>query len=141
MYFDPETCSFLGAKTHKGRIPDIAVELTAKRYRELIEAQRETDSQIVAGEDGRPVLLRPSIASRRELAVRMVKLEAGRRIAAFFPVTAQVNAMRLGLTDDPRFAVIDAIRAASNLIEQDIEQCSEPEMFPIDDNPLWPEDN
>lgn len=51
----------------------------------------------------------------RQTAIAAVKAEAASRIEAVgFPAYAQLNAIREGRLNDPRFAEIDAIRRWSN---------------------------
>jgi hypothetical protein len=50
-----------------------------------------------------------------------IKAEAARRIAALrFPLSSQINALREGRGDDPRFAAIDDIRKWSNEKEEKV---------------------
>lgn len=140
IFFDPTTGWFLGSKTHKGKIPDNAVPISAKLHRDILaECQATPGGTIIADADGNPVVAKPDKAPRFEAVKSLIKREAGRRIALIFPITAQMNAMREGRHDEPLFAAVDAIRAASDMIEQDLSNSDEPDDFPIADHPLWPE--
>jgi hypothetical protein len=118
-------------------IPADAVEITAARHRELLEAQ-SAGAPIVPGADGRPTTRRPRsrVAELRDRAVRAAKREAGRRILAIAPLWRQANdnaaialaALQLtagGATVDflpavERRRAVDRVRAASNALEMAI---------------------
>ena len=121
-------------------IPDDVVELTESDHRALVNSRAAGAAvEIVDGDV--VIYARPpaTMTEKRGLAVHSIKSEALHRITRVFPIEAQMNAVRLGLTNDPRFAFIDSVRAASNLIEQDMQKCCDPEQYPVADNPLWPE--
>ena len=65
----------------------------------------------------------------KQLAVVALKIEASRRIEALgFSLTAQLNAVREGRSNDPRFAAIDAVRTWSN--EEETKLKAAPEKSP-----------
>lgn len=121
-------------------IPKDAVRISAARYRALLAAQ-ETGA-IVSDKRGRPVVQpipQLSLDAARQQALRAVKREAGQRIEARLPVWKQLNALRENR--DPGFHQIDAIRAASDLIELQLQELGSVDAiaeFPVQSHPLWP---
>lgn len=141
FFFSPSTLGFYLEGMHRN-IPADAVEISAVRHAALLKAQAER-GPIEIDRHGKPVAARaPSATSRRALLLVAIRAEARRRIEAISPVWRQMNDMR---TPTPasaaRFAAIDAIRAASALIEQDLAETGSAALgsFPIADHPLWPE--
>lgn len=131
---------FFDSKLHRV-IPEDAVTVTPKRYAALLAGQSE-GHEIVADRRGRPQL-RPiapaNSVSARAARVLAIKREAARRINARMPLWRQINALREGR--DPGFHEIDAIREASNLIEDQLAECSGIDAicsFPVQEHPLWP---
>lgn len=122
-------------------LPVDAVKVSKARHRQLLEAQ-DQGAQIVPGSNGSPVLLHLSPApDLRARMVRRIKRIAARRITAISPAWRQLNDLRqMSLAAADRFAAIDAIRAASNLIEQDLAATADTALanFPLQDHPLWP---
>lgn len=121
--------------------PDDLVPITNKKWAQLLLAN-QNGATIISDDDGQPIAVhpvKPSAADVKRWATRRIKAEAARRIKMAFPLTAQMNAMREGKADDLRFTAVDRIRAASNLIEQDLADSASPENFPVADHPLWPE--
>lgn len=124
--------------------PAGAVEITDARHRALLEGQSEGRAIIVDAR-GRPAVDRrsqPKAADVRAVLAARLRREAARRIRAISPEWQQLNDLR-----DPseagaiRFARIDAVRAASNMIEQlatglPVEDLA---ALPIANNPHWPE--
>lgn len=136
-WFSPSTGAFGLDAWGKKKRPADALSISPRQHARLFP-RGEPQREIEPGPDGFPrwKLLDP--AETKE-AVRVgIKREAHRRIEAIFPLTAQINSLRLGKTDDPRFADIDVIRAASNMIEQDLANSDDATIFPISDHPLWP---
>lgn len=123
-------------------IPDDAVTVTAKRHAALLAGQAE-GHEIVPDARGRPQLRAfrsASLAESRAACVHAIKREAARRINERMPLWRQINALRDN--SDPGFHEIDAIRAASDLIEIQIEELTEISAlltFDIAACTLWPD--
>ena len=124
--------------------PQGAVEITGMRHGQLLDAMSE-GRRITSDARGRPVIDRrtpPSAAAVRAQLRAAIRREASARIRAVSPEWRQMNDLR-----DPtdagavRFARIDAIRAASNAIEDmaDGLPMADLEGFPIATHTLWPE--
>ena len=132
---------FFHTNLHRS-IPDDAVTVTRGFYAKLLAGQAE-GHEIVPDKRGRPTLraLRSStLADAQAACVHAIKREAARRINQRMPLWRQINALRNN--SDPGFHQIDAIRAASNLIEQQIAeltQISALEAFDVASCPLWPD--
>jgi hypothetical protein len=144
MRYSPSTGGFYDPAIHRDAIPSDAVAVTGSRYRALLRAQAG-GREIAPGYTGRPCLKRchrPSRAERDAAAIAAVKAEAARRIEAVAPLWRQTNALRspLGSTD-PLFARLDAIRAASDAIEQTIAQLTDDALAGFDPaaSTLWPD--
>lgn len=138
-WYSPATGGFYPQKgPHKFK-PAGAVSVSESDHAALFP-KGEPQREIVPGPKGKPQWREYGITERRAGAMASVKSEARRRIDAILPLPQQLNLIREGAIDDPRFAQVDAIRAASNFIEQDIEASEAPDMVPIADHPLWPED-
>lgn len=124
-----------------GSIPDDAVTVTRGRHAELLAGQAD-GREIVPDKRGRPqlrALRSASLAEARAACVHAIKREAARRIDHRMPLWRQINALRDN--SDPGFHEIDAIRQASNLIEQQLLEISSIELvsdFPVSAHPLWP---
>lgn len=75
-----------------------------------------------------------AVASDDQLRADIARVQAaaGARIEAVFPLYAQLNALREGNQDDPRFAEVDAIRAWSNVIEDKLRAGHSIEEFQIE---------
>lgn len=144
IYFSAGTRGFYDSNVHAGRVPSDAVRISPKQHRALVEGQA-AGHQIVAGPDGRPKLAAPppeTVDQQRARIIRRVKREAARRIEVISPAWRQLNDLREpSLAGAARFARIDAIRAASALIEAGIGKASPSALatFPIADNSHWPE--
>ncbi len=141
FFYDPDTGHILDSEIHT--IPASATALTKARVMELARGQ-EAGARIVAGANGRPRLDWPSAAQRRIDRIEDVRTEAARRIHAVSPIWRQINDLRSDpLSPDAceRWAAIDAIREASNLIERDVADSDAKALadFPIATHPLWPE--
>lgn len=132
---------FFDTDLHR-QIPDDAVTVSAKRHAALLAGQAE-GYEIVPDSRGRPQLRRLSqvtLEAAQAACLHAIKREAGRRIEHRFPLWRQVNALRDG--SDPGFHEVDAIRQASNLIEQqlvDLTSVAAVAEFPVAEHPLWPQ--
>lgn len=141
LYFDPATNGLLDPAIHA--IPDNATRIAPARVAEIVSAMA-AGAELVADAQGRPRLKRPSAEQQRAATIAGIRAEAQRRILAVSPLWRQMNDLRA--PDAPaaaqRFAAIDAIRAASALIERDAAETSTDALagFPIANHPLWPED-
>ncbi len=124
----------------EGTIPADAVELTPSRYQALLTAQ-EAGRSITANDHGRPVLAPGPTADQRRVAlIAAIKGEARRRIEAISPTWLQLNDSRApSPAGAERFAAIDALRAASNRIEQQLQATPAADLaaFDIHTNPEW----
>jgi len=156
-YYSPSTGGFYAPDIHGTDIPDDAAKISARRHLALLEGQA-AGGEIVAGPRG-PTVRMPT-SSRAELlerAVRRVKREARRRILAIASLELQANdaaaiataALEISLHGaasidfapalDRRLA-IDAVRAASDEIELELEVLGTAELlaFVAADHPRWP---
>lgn len=125
-------------------VPEGAPRVSRARHAELLLGQAAGAVIVSSPSTGRPVLQQPAQATDapREAAVRRIKREAARRIAAVSPIWRQLNDQREPSPEGlSRFARIDAIRAASNAIEESVAGAPIAALhgFPIAENPLWPE--
>lgn len=125
------------------QLPEDAVPITARRHAQLLRGQDE-GGQIVPGKDGLPQIegLKPAVADLRKAAIRQTKREASRRITAISPVWRQMNDLRDPSAEaQARFAALDAVRAASALIEAQAAKLSAARLaeFDIAHHPFWPE--
>lgn len=124
--------------------PDDAVEITAARHAELLDAQADGRA-IDADARGRPVLVRRQRPAAEELRARLraaIKRDAARRIDQIAPIWRQLNDARTPSAEgERRFAQVDAIRDASDAIEALLADVADRDLgaFPISDNPAWPE--
>lgn len=140
MKYSASARGFFDSDLHR-TIPQDAVTVTARRYAALLAGQAE-GHEIVPDARGRPQLrslLPQTVDAAMAACVHAIRQEAARRIDQRFPVWKQVNALRENR--DPGFHEIDAIRAASDLIEQElmaISQIAQLASFPIADHPIWP---
>ena len=124
--------------------PEGAVEISDARHRQLLDGQSE-GRRITTDARGRPVVdrrTRPSAdAVRAQLRVA-IRRQAAARIRAVSPEWRQLNDLREPSEQGSiRFARIDAIRAASNAIEQLAEGLPVADLggFPVANHTLWPE--
>ena len=128
FFYSATTGGFYTEEAHGTAIPADAVEVTDARHSELMDAQ-EGGAAIVAGANGHPRAQLPPIAERRRQAVARVRAEARRRIRAISPEWRQLNDLRNpGAAADRRFALIDAVRAASDVIEKSLEHATAAEL-------------
>lgn len=123
-----------------GTLPTDAVSIPPARHAELMAAQ-EAGRRILANDSGRPVMARgPSAEQQRAVLVNAIKAEARRRIEAISPPWRQLNDSREpSPAGEARFAAIDALRAASDRIEQQLQATSSASLaaFNISTNSLW----
>ncbi|MCM0001025.1 MAG: hypothetical protein NBV68_16750 [Erythrobacter sp.] len=124
--------------------PEGAVKITAARHAALLEDQAEGRT-IIADARGRPVIDRrtqPSAETIRAQLIAAIRREAARRIHAVSPEWRQLNDLREpSEAGAVRFARIDAIRAASNAIEEFAGRMPPADLagFPFATHTLWPE--
>lgn len=123
-------------------LPADAEPISAARHAELLAAQA-SGAQIIAADNGRPHIHRTtaSAASRRAALVRRVKRQAALRIEAISPLWRQLNDMRdASVAGAARFAAIDAVRAASAVIEAEIAATAAAALDGLDiaNHPAWP---
>lgn len=141
MKYSASARGFFDSDLHR-QIPDDAVTVSARRYAALLAGQAE-GNEIVPDVRGRPQLrsLQPqTIEAATAACVHAIRQEAARRIDQRFPVWKQINALREHR--DPGFHEIDAIRAASNLIESQMRELKDTAAilaFDVAASPLWPE--
>lgn len=124
--------------------PEGAVEISDARHRQLLDGQSE-GRRITTDARGRPVVdrrTRPSADAVRAQLRAAIRREAAARIRAVSPEWRQLNDLREPSEQGGiRFARIDAIRAASNAIEQLAEGLPVADLggFPVANHTLWPE--
>lgn len=143
--------SFLWSpSTHGFYLPDVSSQIPADAV--PVEARVHADcmAQLAAGgvlsccpETSAPIAAPPVIApaDRRAALVRAIKAEAYRRIELVSPIWRQLNDLRTPNDDGAaRFSAIDAIRAASDAIEELVVAAEDGALpdFPVAANPLWP---
>lgn len=141
IFYSPSRRGFFDPDVHQ-RVPEDGVRIRPSRHRELLAAQ-EQGAQIVPDREGRPELRWPArtVADRRAELLRRVKGEARRRIDAISPTWRQLNDLRDPTLDGAaRFAAIDAIRAASAGLEEQVAGLTGDDLnrFAVRDNPDWP---
>lgn len=124
--------------------PEGAVEISDARHGALLEAQAEGRA-ISADARSRPVVerrTRPAADTVRGQLANSIRREAARRIRAVSPEWRQLNDLREpSEAGAVRFARIDAIRAASNAIEEFAASLPVSDLagLPIATHTLWPE--
>ncbi|MBA4766068.1 MAG: hypothetical protein H2049_00350 [Porphyrobacter sp.] len=124
--------------------PESAVEISDMRHGDLLEAQADGRA-ISADESGRPVVARrtrPAASALRARLAVAIRREAAARIRTISPEWRQMNDLREPTEEGAlRFARIDAIRVASNAIEELVAdlQADGIAAFPVATHPLWPE--
>lgn len=124
-------------------IPEDSMPVSSRRHGALMEANAAGAAIEACPKTGKP-LVRLSVrdsADLRAALIGQIKREARRRIEAISPAWRQLNDMRApGDAATRRFAAIDAIREASQHIE-DMLACADHaalETFPVSLHPLWP---
>lgn len=141
IYYSATAHGFFDSAIH-AVIPEDAVQIRPARHRQLLAAQAD-GARIEADANGRPRTRRASSDEKRSQLLRQAKREAARQIATISPLWRQMNDMRApGPAADARFAAIDAIRAASALIEQQIASASADQLAALDiaAHDAWPKD-
>lgn len=154
-FWSPSTRGFYTADVHGRNIPADAVELSPRKYANLMAAH-SAGAEIVATSKG-PVakLQSPPREHFLALAVSRVKREASRRILAIATMEQQSNdnaaialtaLARAPLTGPALAAVqrrsrIDAIRAVSNVVEAELDNLTAAELaaFSAARSPHWPQ--
>jgi hypothetical protein len=162
MFYSAATGGFYDPAIHS-TLPDDAVIISKARHAELLDA-RSAGKRVAADGNGRPVikLIRPNLEQLRASAVTAVKAEAGRRILAVASVERQSNdnallaewAILAAAPTEERARIsaayfdarvrrgrIDAIRAASNAIEEIVGRMPASNLTSFDPSslPHWPE--
>ncbi len=128
LFYSASVGGFFDSDIH-ATLPGDAVPITAEEHAALLAGQRE--GKIIQADDrGRPVARAPKVPTDmlRAHLVDLVKREAAHRIGRVAPMWRQLNDARdlpqaTGAAREAieaRHAAIDAIRAASDLIEQQI---------------------
>lgn len=141
IYYSATAHGFFDSAIH-AVIPEDAVQIRPARHRQLLAAQAD-GARIEADDTGRPRIRHPSIVEKRAALLSLAKREAARRIERIAPLWRQMNDMRApGPDANARFAAIDAIRAASTLIEQQIASASADQLAALDiaAHDAWPKD-
>ena len=141
IYYSATAHGFFDSAIHTD-IPADALRIAPARHRKLLAAQAE-GAVIEAAPTGKPRIRRQLVDDVRARMLQQVKREAARQIATISPLWRQMNDMRApGPAADARFAAIDAIRAASALIEQQIASASADQLAALDiaAHDAWPKD-
>jgi hypothetical protein len=150
-FWSPSTGGFYTTDIHGDAVPADAVKISAGRHLALLEAHN-AGADIVAGPRG-PVAVMPKAERSASLAtaIRRVKREARRRCLEVASIERQSNdnaALVLAAAGDPEFegAVerrrqINAIRAASNAIESDLNDLADDALVEFDpaNSERWPQ--
>lgn len=124
-----------------GSLPDDLIPVTAARHAELMAAQA-AGATIISDAKGRPRAKLPGQPDQRRQLRAAIRAEARRRITAVSPLWRQINDLRHpSAAGEARFARIDAIRAASALIEDNLAEVPATALatFPVATHLLWPE--
>lgn len=141
IFYSPSLRGFYDPAVHDPLPADAVHRVAPGQHAKLLAAQTN-GAVIVPGTTGRPVLEWPGRdreTVRHNLQMR-IKREAARRIRQISPVWQQLNDLRQSTPESKgRFAAIDAVRATSGLIEQDLAQTADKALpdFPVRDHPLW----
>ena len=123
--------------------PADACTITAARHAALLAAQAE-GGEIVPDKNGKPIIKTVTVRQTRAAIGNRIKANARVRIHAISPPWRQLNDLREpSPAGAARFAAIDALRAASDLIERDLAATATSALpdFPVSDHPLWPEED
>jgi len=124
--------------------PEGAFEISDTRHRALLDAQSEGRS-ITTDARGRPIAdrrTRPAADAVRAQLAAAIRREASRRIRTVSPDWRQLNDLREpSEAGTIRFSRIDAVRAASNAIEDLARSLPVADLagFPVSTHTLWPE--
>ena len=129
IHYSPARNGFFDERVH-ATLPDDARPVTPEEHARLLDAQ-SAGKVIMPGNDGEPTARRPAENGEqlRARLIRATKREAARRIEAVAPLWRQLNDWR-DLSHMPpgeqrsaiesRVDAINAIRAASNRLEQQL---------------------
>lgn len=152
MLYSASTGGFYSKDLHGDAIPADAVAISSFHHQALVEAQSR-GATIVANDNGWPIAVyppEPTLAEKAKAAVRAVKAEAQRRITAVAPAWKQDNdnaaiaqaALQLAVGGDhitvdvapaiARREQIDAIRAASDALEEHVAALDEAGLAALD---------
>lgn len=138
ILFSPATGGFYHpALDYLEDLPADGVAITAQQHTALLDGL--STGQVITMQNGSPVLT-PRVPTRPQL-VQAIKAEAARRIELIAPLWRQLNDTRAPTPESAaRFAAIDQVRAASDLIELDLEETETSALagFPVTDHPMWP---
>jgi hypothetical protein len=148
-FWSPSTGGFYTTDIHGDAVPADAVKISAGRHLALLEAHN-AGAEIVAGPRG-PVAVMPEGGARAlvETAIRRVKREARRRCLEVASLERQSNDNAAlswhALAPETTGAVerrrqINAIRAASNAIESDLNDLADDALVAFDpaNSDRWP---
>jgi len=156
-FYSPSTGGFYTTDLHGEAMPADVVKISDRKHALLLEAQGD-GATIVASAKG-PIAKMPVQSRGEQLVVnrRQVKREARRRILAVATLERQSNdnaalalaalqaATEIGMTIDVAPAIerrrqVDAIRAASNAIELELENMPTGELvaFRASQSAAWP---
>lgn len=136
MFYSPATGHFHDSDW--GDVPDDAVRIDPARHSELVDGIHSGST--IAMRAGQPVLVAPKAGA--ELLQQIVRQEARKRILAIAPVWKQINDLRSPSEQGAlRFRRIDAVREASERIEQQLDELAagSPGRELIENHPFWPE--
>lgn len=139
IYYSAERRGFIPQDATE--LPGDAVPVKRSRYNKLL-ADQEAGAEILPNANGAPVAKHPPTAERRALLGRQINREARRRITEISPVWKQINDTRSPTpAGAERFARIDAVRSASELIKAQVASAATAALDNIDipTSPLWPE--
>ncbi len=142
LRYSPSMGGFYDTDLHAD-IPADAIYIRPARHAELMLAQAEGATIVPSQLTGCPIAALPSTNELRERLIIATKAEAKRRIERISPWWRQVNDLREPTSDSlARFTEIDAVRSASDAIEQCVLECPAAELvaFAVLDHSLWPED-
>jgi hypothetical protein len=152
MLYSASTGGFYSKEIHGDAVPADAVEISALHHHNLLDAQAR-GATIAANDNGLPIAVfppAPTLADKAAAAVRAVKAEAQRRITVVAPAWKQDNdnaalaqaALQLAIGGDhitvdvapaiARREQIDAIRAASDALEEHVAALDEAGLAALD---------
>lgn len=156
-FYSPSTGGFYDDELHGDAIPADAIKISAAKLAALQQAHAEGAELVVTAKGPIAVHPKDDRELQLELATRRVKREARRRCLAVASLEQQSNdnaelalaalqaATDIGMTIDVAPALerrrrVDAIRAASNAIEQQLGRLSSTALaaFAPAENPAWP---
>lgn len=142
LYYSASLRGFLDSDIHDS-LPADARRISRDRHQQLLEAQAR-GAVIAPDGRGRPIattLAAIDAEAERARLLIAIKRQAARRISAISPPWRQLNDLRApGEGAAARFAAIDAVRAASDLIEAELAGLTgdQLEAFDASLHPLWP---